>query len=63
MAEEVLSAVRTVISFGGEFKESGRYDDKLKHARRLGLKKGLSVGVSLGFVFFLFFLVESAAFW
>ncbi len=63
VAEEVLAAIRTVISFGGEFKERDRYDDKLKQARRLGLKKGVSVGVSFGSVFFLFFVVESAAFW
>ncbi len=63
VAEEVLSAIRTVISFGGEFKELARYDVNLKQARRLGLKKGVSVGVSFGFVFFLFFVVESAAFW
>ena len=27
------------------------------------MKKGLSVGVSLGMVFFLIFLVDAAAFW
>ena len=39
------------------------YDEKLKEANKLGVKKGLSVGVSLGMVYFLIFLVDSAAFW
>ena len=39
------------------------YDGCLKEANRLGVKKGLSVGVSLGMVFFIIFLVDAAAFW
>ena len=39
------------------------YEGCLKEANRLGVKKGLSVGVSLGMVFFLIFLVDAAAFW
>ena len=34
IAEEVLSSVRTVIAFGGEEKEIGRYDSKLSLARK-----------------------------
>ena len=40
-----------------------RYDGKLKEAKRLGAKKGISVGTALSFTFFLIFLVDAVAFW
>ena len=40
-----------------------RYNDKLKEARELGGKKGAFVGISFGFLFFLLFIVDAAAFW
>ena len=40
-----------------------RYDDKLKKARKLGAKKGLTVGVSMGFVYFLIFSIYAIGFW
>jgi ATP-binding cassette subfamily B (MDR/TAP) protein 1 len=39
-----------------------RYDDKLNQARRLGAKKGFSVGVALGFIFFFLFGTYSIGF-
>ena len=40
-----------------------RYDKKLKEARHVGTKKGISVGVALGSIFFILFLVYAVAFW
>ena len=48
---------------GSSLRLSCSYEGRLKEANRLGVKKGLSVGVSLGTVYLLIFLVESAAFW
>ena len=39
------------------------YDHKLKEARLLGAKKGVSVGIALFLTFFFIFLVDAAAFW
>jgi len=36
---------------------------KLNEARRLGIKKGFSVGIALGFVIFFLFFLYSMAFW
>ena len=40
-----------------------RYDAKLKEAKLLGAKKGLSVGTALFFTFLFIFLVDAVAFW
>ncbi len=40
-----------------------RYDTKLKMARRLGAKKGFSVGISLGSIFLFIFTLYAIAFW
>ena len=39
------------------------YESKLKKARTLGAKKGFIIGVSVAFVFFIFFIFSSVAFW
>jgi len=63
IAEEVLSSFRTVATFGGERREIERYNLKLKDAKKLGTKKGVSVGGSLAVIFFLLFGVYAAGFW
>ena len=40
-----------------------RYDEKLKEAKKLGAKKGLGVGASLGGVIFTLFTIYGAVFW
>ena len=40
-----------------------RYDERLKEARKLGAKKGLGVGASLGGVIFTLFAIYGAVFW
>merc|ERR1719458_2331720 len=48
IAEEVLSAIRTVIAFGGEEREIERYDGKLVGARKAGVMRGAIVAVGAG---------------
>ena len=40
-----------------------RYNECLKKARKIGAKKGIGGGFSIGFVFFLFFSLDAVAFW
>ena len=61
MAEEVLGSIRTVVAFGGEQKEYYRYKGKLTDAKKLGIKKGLISGVSIGFIYAVIFIVYAAA--
>ena len=44
IANEVLSAIRTVVAFGGEQKEYLRYTAELSTARKQGIKKSMGVG-------------------
>ncbi|XP_060076812.1 ATP-dependent translocase ABCB1-like [Ylistrum balloti] len=63
VAEEVLSSIRTVVAFGGERKECKRYDDHLKEARDIGVKKSLTNGLSFGVTYMLIFLTDCLGFW
>ncbi|TPP58188.1 Multidrug resistance protein 1 [Fasciola gigantica] len=44
IAGEVLSAIRTVVAFGGEEQEHKRYVDKLGEAEKVGIKKSSAIG-------------------
>ncbi|KAG5449321.1 ATP-dependent translocase ABCB1, partial [Clonorchis sinensis] len=44
IANEVLSAIRTVVAFGGEEKEYNRYSSELTTAQKQGVKKSMAVG-------------------
>lgn len=63
IAEEVISAIRTVVAFGGEAKEVERYDANLVHARRAGVKRGLVTGVGMGLMWFLIYAAYALAFY
>ncbi|KAK2154279.1 hypothetical protein LSH36_272g05058 [Paralvinella palmiformis] len=63
VAEEVIGAVRTVMAFGGEEKECNRYNENLKEAKLLGIRKGLLNGVSMGLIFLIMFSSYGLAFW
>lgn len=41
---EVLSAIRTVLAFGGEKKEIQRYSENLSAAQNVGIKKSIALG-------------------
>ncbi|XP_046851815.1 ATP-dependent translocase ABCB1-like [Xenia sp. Carnegie-2017] len=63
IAEEVLSSMRTVAAFGGEEKETKRYEERLANASEFGVKKGLAMGCGMGFLQFVVFASYTLAFW
>ncbi|XP_042225494.1 ATP-dependent translocase ABCB1-like isoform X2 [Homarus americanus] len=63
VAEEVISAIRTVVAFGGEQKETERYDANLVHARKAGEKRGLVGGAGLAVMWFIIYAAYSLAFY
>ncbi|RDD35897.1 Multidrug resistance protein 1, partial [Trichoplax sp. H2] len=63
VAEEILSSVRTVVSFGGEKKACERYDGQLDHALRVGIKKAFVTGTGIALTFLVMFGSYALAFW
>ncbi|KAG7330976.1 hypothetical protein KOW79_004945 [Hemibagrus wyckioides] len=63
IADEVLSAIRTVAAFGGEDKETERYDKNLEEAQTWGVKKGTIIGIFQGYLWCIIFLCYGLAFW
>ncbi|XP_061633407.1 ATP-dependent translocase ABCB1-like isoform X1 [Phyllopteryx taeniolatus] len=63
VAEEVLSAIRTVFAFSGQQREIGRYHKNLEDAKNLGIKKAISSNIAMGSTFLLIYLSYALAFW
>ncbi|KAK8735750.1 hypothetical protein OTU49_005300 [Cherax quadricarinatus] len=63
IAEEAISAIRTVVAFGGENKEVSRYDANLVHAKKAGVKRGLMTGFGMGLMWFIIYAAYSLAFY
>uniref|UniRef100_A0ACB8FV11 Multidrug resistance protein 1 n=1 Tax=Sphaerodactylus townsendi TaxID=933632 RepID=A0ACB8FV11_9SAUR len=63
VAEEILSAIRTVTAFNGQKKALARYDANLEEARIVGIKKTVTTNASLGITQFLIFACYALAFW
>ncbi|KAI4873056.1 hypothetical protein NFI96_025473 [Prochilodus magdalenae] len=63
IADEVLSSIRTVAAFGGEEKETERYDRNLEEAQTWGVKKGTIIGIFQGYLWCIIFLCYALAFW
>ncbi|XP_028280398.1 ATP-dependent translocase ABCB1 [Parambassis ranga] len=63
VAEEVLSAIRTVFAFSGQEKEIQRYHKNLEDAKRMGVKKAISANIAMGFTFLMIYLSYALAFW
>ncbi|KAM4026720.1 ATP-dependent translocase ABCB1 isoform 1-T1 [Anomaloglossus baeobatrachus] len=63
VAEEVLSAIRTVIAFGGQDKEIKRYEKNLEEAKKIGIRKAITANVSIGFAFLMIYASYALAFW
>ncbi|XP_023237034.1 multidrug resistance protein 1-like isoform X2 [Centruroides sculpturatus] len=63
VAEEVLSSIRTVVSFGGERKEIDRYEKNLIYAKKNGIKRGLATSVGSCLVWFTIYSSYALAFW
>ncbi|XP_065439358.1 ATP-dependent translocase ABCB1-like isoform X2 [Chrysemys picta bellii] len=63
VAEEILTAVRTVVTFNGQMKALAKYDVNLENARKVGVKKSITTYTSLGFAEFMLFGAFALAFW
>ncbi len=55
VAEEALTAVRTVLAFGGSKKATQNYESKLEKSRVAGIKKGCLTGLIVGLIFGVFY--------
>ncbi|CAG5131707.1 unnamed protein product, partial [Candidula unifasciata] len=63
LAEEVLSCIRTVITFNGQSQEITKYGQALEGSKKLGVKKALFTGLSVGFTMLIMFCAYGLAFW
>ncbi|XP_056142526.1 ATP-binding cassette, sub-family B (MDR/TAP), member 4 [Lampris incognitus] len=63
VAEEVLSAIRTVFAFSGQTMEIKRYHKNLEDAKNVGIKKALSANIAMGFTFLIIYMSYALAFW
>ncbi|XP_069769956.1 ATP-dependent translocase ABCB1-like isoform X2 [Narcine bancroftii] len=63
VAEEVLGAIRTVVAFGGQKKETERYYKNLGEAKKIGIKKAIASNLSVGFAYFIIFGSYGIGFW
>jgi len=63
LADEVLFAIRTVVAFGGEAYELGRYANAVDVAKRGGLKNRIKTGVGMGYIWLIYFCSMALAFW
>ncbi|KAK0401518.1 hypothetical protein QR680_015832 [Steinernema hermaphroditum] len=63
IAEEVLTSIRTVVSFNGQERECLRYNEALKAGKANGIKRSVYVGAGLGVTFMVLFGSFCLAFW
>uniref|UniRef100_A0A3B3R1Z2 ATP-binding cassette, sub-family B (MDR/TAP), member 4 n=1 Tax=Paramormyrops kingsleyae TaxID=1676925 RepID=A0A3B3R1Z2_9TELE len=63
VAEEVLSAIRTVVVFAGQKKELRRYEKNLRDAKNVGVKKAITANIAMGFTFLIIYMSYALAFW
>uniref|UniRef100_A0A8C8ECV4 ABC-type xenobiotic transporter n=1 Tax=Otus sunia TaxID=257818 RepID=A0A8C8ECV4_9STRI len=63
VAEEILTAIRTVVAFNGQQKALEKYDANLEIAKSVGVKKSITTNTSLGVSEFLVFGTYALAFW
>ncbi|KAI9291936.1 hypothetical protein K502DRAFT_368047 [Neoconidiobolus thromboides FSU 785] len=63
IAEEVLSAIRTIYSFNTQEKEQIRYEQKLRVARKKGFRKAFFTGLSNGIFLLIMFSSYALAMW
>ncbi|XP_009905550.2 ATP-binding cassette sub-family B member 5 [Dryobates pubescens] len=63
VAEEILTAIRTVVAFNGQQKALAKYDANLEMAKSVGIKKSITTNTSLGVSQFFIFGSYALAFW
>lgn len=63
IVEEVLTSIRTVIAFGGQYKEYTRYDNELEAAKRNNIKRQSMTATGFGLLWFFIYGSYALAFW
>lgn len=63
IAEEVLSAIRTVVAFDGQEKEISRYNQHLIKAKKNNIKRGIFTSLSNGCLWFFVYACYALSFW
>eukprot|EP00752_Nemacystus_decipiens_P001377 g1364.t1 len=63
VAEEAISSIRTVVAFGGEDKESKRYEDKVEEAMDTSIKSGIGFAKALAVMMFIIFCSYGLGMW
>ncbi|RWS28827.1 multidrug resistance protein 1A-like protein, partial [Leptotrombidium deliense] len=63
VAEEVLSAIRTVVAFGGESKELRRFSNNLTAVKKSGIKRNMYTGIGSGVMWFFTYASYALTFW
>ncbi|OMH80546.1 Multidrug resistance protein 1 [Zancudomyces culisetae] len=63
VATEVLSSMRTVMSFNAQEREIERYSDKLSKGHKVGMKKTMIFALGVGVIFFFIYALYSLGFW
>lgn len=63
VAEEVFSALRTVVAFAGEDKETERYEKHLIQARNNNIRRAFFNAISNGLLWFFVFSCYALSFW
>ncbi|XP_017479812.1 PREDICTED: multidrug resistance protein 1A [Rhagoletis zephyria] len=63
IAEEALSAIRTVKTFEGEYKEASAYKTQIVDARKINIKRNMFAGIGFGMLWFFIYASYALAFW
>ncbi|XP_040292276.1 ATP-dependent translocase ABCB1-like isoform X2 [Bufo bufo] len=63
VAEEILTAIRTVVAFNGQEKALKQYNTNLIDAKKVGIKKSITTNVSMGISQFIIFAAYALGFW
>lgn len=59
----MFGAIRTVVGFRGEDKESNRYATNLVDARKVNIKKSFFAGLGFGLLWFFIYATYALSFW
>ncbi|XP_076820461.1 ATP-dependent translocase ABCB1-like isoform X2 [Clavelina lepadiformis] len=63
VAEEAISAIKTVTAFGCQEKVVERYVQKLNRAKKVGIRRGFMTGLSIGLMYLSIFGMYALSFW
>ena len=63
VAEQAISSIRTLVSFGGQKRETESYVKQLDEAFKSGKQRAIATGVGVGTFMFILFSTYGLAFW